>query len=150
MSKMDSYMQGRTEGMEFALRLVKDKGIEELEKEIKFRQRTGISLNVTRQELNAASNKIKEMTLDTYSILSVACLCDLWGFGKKRCQQFMDKMAEGAQYLVDDLATWDDYRQAIQERLLLLLMKETYNSDSLSSKILLWVLKLFRYILKEL
>ena len=117
MSKMDSYMQGRTEGMEFALRLVKDKGIEELEKEIKFRQRTGISLNVTRQELNAASNKIKEMTLDTYSILSVACLCDLWGFGKKRCQQFMDKMSEGAQYLVDDLATWDDYRQAIQERL---------------------------------
>ena len=36
------------------------------------------------------------------------------------------------------------------ETLLLLLMKETYNSDSLSSKILLWVLKLFRYILKEL
>ena len=29
-------------------------------------------------------------------------------------------------------------------------LKETYNSDSLSSKILLWVLKLFRYILKEL
>nr|DAF15606.1 MAG TPA: hypothetical protein [Caudoviricetes sp.] len=29
-------------------------------------------------------------------------------------------------------------------------MKETYNSDSLSLKILLWVLKLFRYILKEL
>lgn len=84
MSKLDSYMQGRTEGMEFALRLVKDKGIEELEKEIKFRQRTGISLNVTRQELNAASNKIKEMTLDTYSILSIACLCDLWGFGKKK------------------------------------------------------------------
>nr|DAS74078.1 MAG TPA: hypothetical protein [Caudoviricetes sp.] len=36
------------------------------------------------------------------------------------------------------------------ETLLLLLMKETYNSDSLSSKILLWVLKLFRHILKEL
>lgn len=83
MSKLDSYMQGRTEGMEFARRLVKDKGIEELEKEIRFRQRTGISLNVTRQELNEASNKIKEMTLDTFTLLSVACLCDLWGFGKK-------------------------------------------------------------------
>lgn len=33
MSKLDKYMQGRTEGMEFALRIVKDKGIEELEKE---------------------------------------------------------------------------------------------------------------------
>ena len=76
MSKLDSYMQGRTEGMEFARRLVKDKGIEELEKEIRFRKRTGISLNVTRQELNEASNKIKEMTLDTFTLLSVACLCD--------------------------------------------------------------------------
>lgn len=27
MSKLDQYMQGRTEGMEFALRLAKDKGI---------------------------------------------------------------------------------------------------------------------------
>lgn len=83
MSKLDSYMQGRTEGMEFARRLVKDKGIEELEKEIRFRQRTGISLNVTRQELNEASNKIKEMTLDTFTLLSVACLCDYGASAKK-------------------------------------------------------------------
>ena len=117
MSKLDSYMQGRTEGMEFALRLVKDKGIEELEKEIKFRQRTGISLDVTRQELNAASAKIKDMVLDTYTILSIACLSDLWGVGKKRCQQFMDKMNEGAEYLKNDFATWEDYCKAIEERL---------------------------------
>lgn len=50
MSKLDQYMQGRTEGMEFALRLAKDKGIEELEKEVRFRNRTGVSLNLTRQE----------------------------------------------------------------------------------------------------
>lgn len=84
MSKLDKYMQGRTEGMELALRIAKDKGIEELEKEVRFRQSSGISLNVTRQELNAASNKIKDMTLDTFTLLSIACLCDLWGFGKKK------------------------------------------------------------------
>lgn len=116
-NKLDQYMLGRTEGMELALRIAKDKGIEELEKEVRFRQRTGISLNVTRQELNAASNKIKEMTLDTFTILSIACLHDLWGFGQKRCQQYMDKMAEGAQYLAEDLATWDDYIKEIQEQL---------------------------------
>lgn len=117
MSKLDQYMQGRTEGMEFALRLAKDKGIDELEKEVRFRQKTGISLNVTRQELNAASNKIKEMTLDTFTLLSIASLYDLYGFGEKRCQRYMDKMAEGAKYLMDDLATWEDYCQAVQERL---------------------------------
>lgn len=57
MGKLEEYMKGRTEGMEFALRLVKDKGIEELEKEIKFRNRTGISLNVTRQELKCGQWK---------------------------------------------------------------------------------------------
>lgn len=117
MAKFDQYMQGRTEGMEFALRLAKDKGIEELEKEIKFRNSTGISLNVTRQELNAASNKIKEMTLDTFTTLGIAVLHDVFGFGEKRCQRFMDKMNEGATLLVDDLATWEDYRNGIKEEL---------------------------------
>lgn len=117
MAKIDNYMQGRTEGMEFALRLAKDKGIEELEKEIKFRNSTGISLNVTRQELNAASNKIKEMTLDTFTTLGIAVLHDVFGFGEKRCQRFMDKMNEGAEFLAADLATWEDYRNEIKEQL---------------------------------
>ena len=39
------------------------------------------------------------------------------GLDKKRCQQYMDKMAEGAQYLAEDLATWDDYVEEIQEQL---------------------------------
>lgn len=97
MGKLEEYMKGRTEGMEFALRLVKDKGIEELEKEIKFRNRTGISLNVT--------------------ILGIAALHDAFGFGEKRCQRFMDKMGEGAEYLMNDLATWEDYISAIKEEL---------------------------------
>lgn len=38
-------------------------------------------------------------------------------FGEKRCQRFMDKMDEGARYLADDLATWDDYIKDIKEKL---------------------------------
>ena len=110
-------MQGRTEGMELALRIAKDKGIEELEKEIKFRQKTGISLNVTRQELNKAGNKIKEMTLDTFTLLSVAALHDVFGFGRQRCERYMKKMEDGARYLMDDLATWDDYSKEVEKQL---------------------------------
>lgn len=117
MAKVDDYMRGRTEGMEFALRLAKDKGIGELEEEVKFRNRTGISLNVTRQELNAASKKIKEMTLDTFSILGIAVLHDEFGFGEKRCQRFMDKMEEGAGFLAADLATWDDFIGEIKNQM---------------------------------
>lgn len=117
MAKLDQYMQGRTEGMELALRIAKDRGVEELEKEVRFRQKTGISLNVTRQELNKASDKIKEMTLDTLTLLSVAALHDMFGFGKQRCERYMKKMKEGAVYLMDDLATWDDYSKEVEKQL---------------------------------
>ena len=72
---------------------------------------------MTTAELSAASNKIKEQTLDTFTILGIAALHDLFGFGEKRCQRFMDKMDEGARYLADDLATWDDYIKGIKEKL---------------------------------
>ncbi len=115
MGKIEEMMRGRTEGMEFALRLVKDKGIEELEKEIKFRNKTGISLNVTRKEINAASDKIKEMTLDTFSILSLATLHDEFGFGKKRLQQFWDRFRSKAECLTDDYCTWMDITETLKE-----------------------------------
>ena len=57
------------------------------------------------------------MTLDTFTILGVAALHDAFGFGEKRCQKFMDKMGEGAEYLMNDLATWEDYIGAIKEEL---------------------------------
>lgn len=117
MAKLDQYMQGRTEGMEFALRLVKDKGIEGLEKEIRFRNRSGISLNVTSQELNAASDKIKDMTLDTVTALGIAALHDCFGFGKKRCERWKDTFKEGAKLLQEDMATWQDYINSIEEEI---------------------------------
>lgn len=42
MGKLDVLMEGRLQGMEFALRLVKDQGIETLEKEIRYRSRNKI------------------------------------------------------------------------------------------------------------
>ena len=47
-------MQARTEGMAYALKIAGQGGIEELEKEIKFRNLTGISLNLSRKDLNTA------------------------------------------------------------------------------------------------
>lgn len=43
MAKLDQYMQGRTEGMELALRIAKDKGIEELEKKYVSGRRQGLA-----------------------------------------------------------------------------------------------------------
>ena len=64
MSSRNKEMQARTEGMAYALRIAKEKGIEELEKEIKFRNLTGISLNLSRKDLNYIQTIKEELKLE--------------------------------------------------------------------------------------
>lgn len=117
MNKMREYERGREDGLDLALRIVKQGGIEALEKEIKFRNITGVHTSLATKDLDKASQKIKEMTLDTFTILGIAVLHDCFGFGQIRCQRFMDGMDKGAEYLADDLATWPDYIKSIKEQI---------------------------------
>lgn len=121
MNKMKEYERGREDGLDLAYRIVQQGGIEALKKELKFRGVTGIKTSLAAKDLGKALGKareaIKEMTLDTITILALAVLHDDFGFGEKRCQKFMDGMDRGAQYLVDDLATWPDYIESIKEQM---------------------------------
>lgn len=115
MSKQSEYQRGREDGLDLALRIVRQDGLQGLEDEVKFRNITGISTSLAKKDLNQACTAIKERTLDTFTILGIAVLHDDFGFGEKRCQRFMDGLNRGADYLLEDLATWDDYIQAIKE-----------------------------------
>ena len=117
MNKMKEYERGREGGLDLALRIVRDGGIEALEREIKFRGITGVHTSLASKDLDKAAQKIKEMTLDTFTILGIAVLHDDFGFGQKRCQKFMDGMDRGDDYLTDDMATCEDYRRSIKEKL---------------------------------
>lgn len=117
MNKMREYERGREDGLDLAYRIVQQGGIEALKKELKFRGVTGIKTSLAAKDLGKAGEAIKEMTLDTITILALAVLHDDFGFGEKRCQKFMDGMDRGAQFLVEDLATWPDYIESIKEQM---------------------------------
>ena len=117
MNKMREYERGREDGLSLGLRIVREGGLEALENEIRFRNISGIHTSLAAKDLDKASEKIKEMTLDTFTIIGIAALHDAFGFGEKRCQRWMDKVMAGADYLVDGLATWEDYINSIKERL---------------------------------
>lgn len=117
MNKMREYERGREDGLDLALRIVKQGGVEALEKEIKFRGITGIHTSMAAKDLDKAAEKIKEMTMDTFTIMGIAALHDCFGFGQVRCQRWMDKFAEGADLLVDGLATWNDYIESVKSEL---------------------------------
>lgn len=117
MNKMREYERGREDGLDLALRIVKDGGAEALEREIKFRGITGIRTSLASKDLDKAAEKIKEITLDTFTVMSVAVLHDEFGFGEKRCQRYMDGINKAAEYIVGGMATWPDYIASIKEEI---------------------------------
>lgn len=117
MGKVDNYAAGRSAGMILAQKIVKEGGIEALDKEIRFRNISGVNVGISQKDLDAKTDKIKKRTLDTVLIMAVAVLRDEFDFGKKRCSRFIERFNKKADCLMADMASWDDYIQMIQEEI---------------------------------
>lgn len=117
MAKLSKQMEYYEAGLDSALRIVREQGIQGLEDEIKFRNITGIHTNMPKQDVNNIVQDVKDKVVTAYTVLAMASLHDNFGFGYKRCKRFWDGMDEGAEYLCKDLATWDDYTNAIAEQI---------------------------------
>ena len=117
MAKRNDYITGREDGLLMALEIVKNEGVEALEKEIEFRNITGIRTALAKKDINRATIKIKEQTVDTVKILSVATLHDEFGFGTQRCDRFIKRFNKKAECIMHDMASWNDYIKMIKEEL---------------------------------
>lgn len=117
MGKVDEYTAGRMQGLLQARDIVRSGGLEELEKEIEFRNITKLNTVLNRKQLDQACIKIKNMTLDTMLVIGVATLHDEFGFGKQRCQRFIERVNLKADCLMSDMATWTDYIDMIREEI---------------------------------
>lgn len=60
MAKRDDLMQGRAEGMAFALRIAREGGIEALEKEIRMRNIWGLQVNVPMKDIQEIKTRKSE------------------------------------------------------------------------------------------
>ena len=113
--KLAEYNRGRQDGMDLALRVVKDGGIEALEREILARGRLGLKASITTKELDLASQHIKEIAIATIRIACVSILHDQFGFGQQRCQKFMDAFDKITSYLENGWAVWMDLIETIKQ-----------------------------------
>lgn len=115
MAKMTEYMRGFEDGLDLAVRITRKNGLHGLEDEIKYRNITGFHTKMPKQDMNNLTYQVKDKLMSHLMVLVFAAVHDEFGFGEKRCQRFMDGLNRGADYLLEDLATWDDYIQAIKE-----------------------------------
>ena len=114
---MKDFQAGRAQGLELALRIVKADGIEALEKEVRVRGRTRVNTSVNLKDLNLAVQPIKELCMETFSVLIIDTLHVHLGFGPARANRFMDAFWLKADCIMEDFASWQDYVDAMRKEL---------------------------------
>lgn len=112
---MNKEMQWRNEGMAYALKIAREKGIEGLEDECKFRNVTYIPQNISRAVCDEAINKIKLNTIDTMLIMAVTVLMDEFEFSKFQIDLFIKRFTSKTDCVVGNYCTWEDLIDDIKQ-----------------------------------
>ncbi|WP_051650815.1 hypothetical protein [Lachnoclostridium phytofermentans] len=94
MGKQNDIIQGVNQGLDLALRIVEKDGIEELKKTIEFRNVSGCSLNISRKDIQAATEKMKFHSTMTAIAISIAILQDDFYFSNYQIEKFNELFAE--------------------------------------------------------
>ncbi|WP_331654029.1 hypothetical protein [Anaerotignum propionicum] len=114
--KMADYSKGRNDGLALALKIVKEGGIEALEKEVKFRGVTNIHTPLAQKDLEKALAPIKEHTIKTILAMSIHVLYDEFDFRTARLSRFRERFNLKVACLLDDLVSWDDIVKDIEKK----------------------------------
>lgn len=107
----------RLSGAQWMLRLVKDKGIENAEKELNWRTTNEIPLQVSETQLNDVSERIKTNTIESVMCLASATLRDEFGFGHDRLKRFADRFNKKTECLQGDFVTWKAIAEQLEEEI---------------------------------
>lgn len=107
--------QARLQGMSYALRVAKEKGIDGLEEELKRRQAYNIPIRISNKELQAFTDNAKNMMLDTILILASVTLHDEFGFGHDRLNRFKERFNFKAECIGDSFTDWQDQIAILKE-----------------------------------
>jgi hypothetical protein len=115
--KVNDLMTGRNQGMAMALKIVRDGGIEALEKEIEYRNLTGVSLNITRPELEQATTAIRLRATEVAIVISMITLLDEFCFSKYQARRYKEVFDQQVDRVLNDEVTLNDYLKRISRDL---------------------------------
>ena len=115
--KVNDLMQGHNQGMAMALKIVRDGGIEALEKEIEYRNLTGVSLNITRSELEQATTAIRLRATEVAIVISMITLLDEFCFSKYQARRYKEAFDQQVDRVLNDEVTLNDYLKRISRDL---------------------------------
>lgn len=109
MSRFDREAEARMNGMDYALRRIKEIGIEEFEKELEWRGRKNYSVHITsREAINAAEQAYKHIRIG-----ALITLYDEFDFDKAMLDRFNERYNDKMDSLNKGYVNWGDYEDII-------------------------------------
>lgn len=109
MSRLDREAEARMNGMDYALRRIKEIGIEEFEKELEWRGRKNYSVHITsREAINAAEQAYKHIRIG-----ALITLYDEFDFDKAMLDRFNKRYNDKMDSLNKGYVNWGDYENII-------------------------------------
>lgn len=115
MGKVNKEEQARRDGMQFALRVVEQGGIEALRRECQIRNIQNVPVGIKEKELNEFAYNVKLNTMDCLTIMGIAVLIDEFDFDEEKCNRFKERFNLKADCICEDFASWEDIKAQIEE-----------------------------------
>ena len=115
MGKLSKEEIARHEGMSYALRVAKEKGIDGLEADLKMRNAIDLPVRCSKKDLDVFSNNVKVNILYHIKVLMAVTLHDEFGFGQTRLKRFLARFDNKAECLAGDYTDWEDQVQILAE-----------------------------------
>lgn len=120
------FQEGRAAGMRIAYEDIKKGGIKELERDLKFREKSKVDTNLSLKEIENASEAMRGFINEGHILVWLSVLHDEFDFGAKRLDRACNRFEEIYSQIVDGYAGWADYIDVLSEK-----MKNQLSSDFL-------------------
>lgn len=120
MSKADLLAEGRDQGLRTAMRILAEEegtgtaGYRAIERELRFRRGSGVNVTLTKNELDRASEKIKEYTIQSVTAMAMVVLWGEYGWGRKRLTRFLQSFQIHTEALQKGEIDWLDILDSLE------------------------------------
>lgn len=115
MSKASDLNRARLQGMAYALNVIREKGIEEFEKELAWRARIQVTAAISPQELLEDQKHIKTGYEMITRIMAINVLHDEFDFDREAVRRFVDRWNVKTECLIENYVSWLDYISLAEE-----------------------------------
>ena len=114
----------RREGMSYALRVAKEKGVDGLEEELNRRNATEIPIRTTQAQITEYSQAVKHNIVFYMGVLVRNILLDFFDFDKEQLEKFNELLTSRSECISGDYTTWQEQMDILNEEVVLNVVDE--------------------------